>query len=79
MERRYTDNAQAYEAYLMGKPLVSAETSVPAMEAARKHFEAALKLCAYVAGPFRRSNEGVRKGRVYIAHSRQKAILGYPL
>jgi len=44
VRRRYTQNPEAYEEYLMGRPLVASETSVQTLEAARKHFEAALKL-----------------------------------
>jgi tetratricopeptide (TPR) repeat protein len=44
VERRYTQNPQAYEEFLMGRPLLVGETSPEALEGARKHFEAALKL-----------------------------------
>jgi TolB-like protein/Tfp pilus assembly protein PilF len=44
VERRYTQNPQAYEEFLMGRPLLANEASPEALEGARKHFEAALKL-----------------------------------
>jgi tetratricopeptide (TPR) repeat protein len=44
VERRYTQNPRAYEEFLMGRPLLANEASPKALEGARKHFEAALKL-----------------------------------
>ena len=44
VERRYTQNPGAYEEFLMGRPLLANEASPVALEGARKHFEAALKL-----------------------------------
>ena len=44
VERRYTQNPQAYEEFLMGRPLLASETSPETLEGARKHFEAALNL-----------------------------------
>ncbi|HXR33013.1 MAG TPA: protein kinase [Verrucomicrobiae bacterium] len=44
VQRRYTQSPQAYEEYLMGRPLVFSEKDATTLEAARKHFEAALKL-----------------------------------
>jgi serine/threonine protein kinase len=41
---RYTQNAHAYEEFLMGRSLLVHEDQREALEAARKHFEAALKL-----------------------------------
>ncbi len=43
VKRRYTQNAQAYEEFLIGRSLVVYGDSA-AWEAARRHFEAALKL-----------------------------------
>jgi tetratricopeptide (TPR) repeat protein len=43
VEKRYTQNPQAYEAFLVGCVLLSAETPEK-LEAARKYFEQALKL-----------------------------------
>lgn len=44
MERRYTQNAQAYEAYIIGRALTEHENDPAKLEAARSHFEQALKL-----------------------------------
>jgi len=44
LERRYTQNAQAYEAYMVGRALLEHENEPDKLEAARKHFEQALKL-----------------------------------
>jgi len=44
VQRRYTQNPQAYEEFLMGRTLVSSESSAQTLDAAAKHFEAALKL-----------------------------------
>src|SRR5271157_3857083 len=43
VQRRYTQSPQAYEEYLMGRPLVFSEKDAASLESARKHFEAALK------------------------------------
>jgi serine/threonine protein kinase/cytochrome c-type biogenesis protein CcmH/NrfG len=42
--RRYTQNAQAYEAYIIGRALTEHENEPAKLEAARNHFEQALKL-----------------------------------
>ena len=42
--RRYTQNPQAYQEFLMGRSLFVHEDEPAALEAARKHFESALKL-----------------------------------
>ncbi len=42
--RRYTQNPQAYEEFLIGRSLLVHEDQPQALEASRKHFEAALKL-----------------------------------
>jgi serine/threonine protein kinase/Tfp pilus assembly protein PilF len=42
--RRYTQNAQAYEAYIIGRALTEHENEPDKLEAARSHFEEALKL-----------------------------------
>jgi serine/threonine protein kinase/Tfp pilus assembly protein PilF len=42
--RRYTQNPQAYQEFLMGRSLFVHEDQPAALEAARKHFESALKL-----------------------------------
>jgi serine/threonine protein kinase len=42
--RRYTQNPQAYQEFLMGRSLLVHEDRSAALEAARKHFESALKL-----------------------------------
>ena len=42
--RRYTQNPQAYQEFLMGRSLFVHEDRPAALEAARKHFESALKL-----------------------------------
>ena len=42
--RRFTQNAHAYEEFLIGRSLLVHEDQREALEAARKHFEAALKL-----------------------------------
>jgi serine/threonine protein kinase/tetratricopeptide (TPR) repeat protein len=44
VQRRYTQNPKAYEEFLMGRPMVANENSAQALDAAAKHFEAALKL-----------------------------------
>jgi eukaryotic-like serine/threonine-protein kinase len=44
MGRRYTQNAQAYEAYIIGRALTEHETEPDKLEAARSHFEQALQL-----------------------------------
>jgi eukaryotic-like serine/threonine-protein kinase len=41
--RRYTQNAQAYEAYIIGRALSEHENEPEKLEAARSHFEQALK------------------------------------
>ena len=43
IEHRYTQNPQAYDAYLRGQALVQASDQVDKLEAARRHFEEALK------------------------------------
>jgi len=43
VQQRYTQNPEAYEAFLLGRALLAVET-VEKLEAARKHFEQALKL-----------------------------------
>jgi eukaryotic-like serine/threonine-protein kinase len=43
VQKRYTQNAQAYEAFLVGRVLMTAETPEK-LEAARNYFEQALKL-----------------------------------
>jgi serine/threonine protein kinase/tetratricopeptide (TPR) repeat protein len=43
MGRRYTQNAQAYEAYIIGRALLEHENEPDKLEAARSHFEQALK------------------------------------
>ncbi|HMB84051.1 MAG TPA: protein kinase [Terriglobales bacterium] len=43
LERRYTQNAQAYEAYIIGRALTEHENEPDKLEAARSHFEQALK------------------------------------
>jgi serine/threonine protein kinase len=42
--RRYTQNAQAYEEFLLGRSFLVREDQREALEASRRHFEAALKL-----------------------------------
>jgi eukaryotic-like serine/threonine-protein kinase len=42
--RRYTQNPQAYQEFLVGRSLLVHEDQAAALEAARKHFESALKL-----------------------------------
>jgi serine/threonine protein kinase/cytochrome c-type biogenesis protein CcmH/NrfG len=42
--RRYTQNPEAYQEFLVGRSLLVHEDQPKALEAARKHFEAALKL-----------------------------------
>jgi len=42
--RRYTQNPQAYQEFLIGRSLLVHEDQAAALEAARKHFESALKL-----------------------------------
>ena len=44
MGRRYTQNAQAYETYIIGRALTEHENEPDKLEAARSHFEQALKL-----------------------------------
>ena len=44
VQRRYTQNPQAYEEFLMGRPMAANENSPQTLNAAAKHFEAALKL-----------------------------------
>jgi eukaryotic-like serine/threonine-protein kinase len=43
LEHRYTQNAQAYEAYIIGRALSEHENEPDKLEAARSHFEQALK------------------------------------
>jgi len=43
IQRRYTDNAQAYDAYLRGRALVEFWDSAEKLEAARRYFEQALE------------------------------------
>jgi hypothetical protein len=63
------------------KPEESQKTSrqairlIPSIGFFHYHLGRALMLL----GRFDEARKEVRKGRVYIAHSRQKAILGYPL
>jgi len=44
VQHRYTQNAQAYQDFLMGRSLLDYEDQPAKLEAARKHFEQALKL-----------------------------------
>jgi serine/threonine protein kinase len=44
VERRYTQNPEAYEAYLIGRALAEHDDNPEKLEAARGHFEQALKL-----------------------------------
>jgi TolB-like protein len=44
VRRRYTQNPQAYEEFLIGRSLLVHEDQPQFLEASRKHFEAALKL-----------------------------------
>jgi eukaryotic-like serine/threonine-protein kinase len=44
VKHRYTQNPQAYEEFLMGRSLLVHEDQPQALEASRKHFEAALRL-----------------------------------
>jgi len=44
VQRRYTQNPQAYEAYLMGRFFLEQEDQTDKLEAARKYFEQALQL-----------------------------------
>jgi len=44
VKRRYTQSPQAYEEFLIGRSLLVHEDQPQALEASRKHFEAALKL-----------------------------------
>ena len=44
LERRYTENAQAYAEFLIGRSLSENENDTQKLEAARSHFEQALKL-----------------------------------
>jgi serine/threonine protein kinase len=44
LQHRYTENAQAYEAYLIGHALAEHQNEPDKLEAARSHFEQALKL-----------------------------------
>ena len=44
LERRYTQNPEAYEAYIIGRALSERDDEPDKLEAARSHFEQALKL-----------------------------------
>ena len=44
LERRYTQNAAAYEAYMIGRVLAEHDSEPDKLEAARSHYEQALKL-----------------------------------
>jgi serine/threonine protein kinase/tetratricopeptide (TPR) repeat protein len=44
LERRYTQNAAAYEAYMIGRALAEHDSEPDKLEAARGHYEQALKL-----------------------------------
>ena len=44
LERRYTQNPEAYQAYLIGRALAEHDNEPDKLEAARSHFEQALKL-----------------------------------
>jgi eukaryotic-like serine/threonine-protein kinase len=44
LERRFTQNAQAYEAFVIGRALAEHDDQPDKLEAARSHFEQALKL-----------------------------------
>jgi TolB-like protein len=44
LERRYTQNPEAYQAYLIGRALAEHDNETDKLEAARSHFEQALKL-----------------------------------
>ncbi len=44
VKRHYTQNAQAYQEFLVGRSLLDHEDQPASLEAARKHFEAALSL-----------------------------------
>jgi TolB-like protein len=44
LERRYTQNPEAYEAYVIGEALAEHDDEPDKLEAARSHFEQALKL-----------------------------------
>lgn len=44
LQRRYTQNGQAYEAYVIGRALSEHDNEPDKLEAARSHFEQALKL-----------------------------------
>jgi len=44
LERRYTQNPEAYEAYIIGRALAEHDDQPEKLEAARSHFEQALKL-----------------------------------
>ncbi len=44
LEKRYTQNSQAYEAYVVGRALAEHDAEPDKLEAARSHFEQALKL-----------------------------------
>jgi eukaryotic-like serine/threonine-protein kinase len=44
VQRRYTQNAKAYEEFLLGRALLVHEDQPQALEASRKHFQAALDL-----------------------------------
>ncbi|MGB7731903.1 MAG: protein kinase [Candidatus Acidiferrum sp.] len=44
VQQHYTRNPQAYQEFLIGRSLLTQEDQIPALEAARKHFEAALAL-----------------------------------
>jgi serine/threonine protein kinase len=44
VKHRYTENEQAYEAFLMGNAMIEHESQPEKLEAARKHYEEALRL-----------------------------------
>jgi eukaryotic-like serine/threonine-protein kinase len=44
IQHRYTQNSQAYEEFLMGRSMVASANSAQTLDAAAKHFEAALRL-----------------------------------
>ncbi len=44
VQRRYTESPEAYQEFLMGRSLIEHEDQPQTLEAARKHFEKALKL-----------------------------------
>ena len=49
--RRYTQNPQAYQEFLIGRSLLVHEDQTGALEASRKHFESALKMETRVRMP----------------------------